>query len=298
MSSPKAHGATIRIFLVDGTPQGRRLVDRIGWTGVCLAFSRADYGLARQRPELLNTGVYVLAGLDPDGKRSQKIYVGEGDVVRTRVDTHHKEKDFWTHGYVLTSKDGSLNKAHVRYLESRLIEIGHKADSAVIDNLSAPPRPSLIESEIADMEAYLDNALLLLPLVGVTVFEIVSTDATASPGDGSSIPLGGTRYMFKGHLISAEAVDDPRGFTVLEGALGRRETKIMTKGYEILRTKLIEEGILLPHNDKQLRLTKNYVFDSPSSAASVLAGGSKNGRVEWIDASGLTLKQNQEAAAS
>jgi len=148
------------------------------------------------------------------------------------------------------------------------------------------------------MEAYLDNALLLLPLVGVTVFEIVSTDATASPGDGSSIPLGGTRYMFKGHLISAEAVDDPRGFTVLEGALGRRETKIMTKGYEILRTKLIEEGILLPHNDKQLRLTKNYVFDSPSSAASVLAGGSKNGRVEWIDASGLTLKQNQEAAAS
>ena len=149
------------------------------------------------------------------------------------------------------------------------------------------------------MEAYLDNALLLLPLVGVTVFEIVSTDATASPsGDGSSTPLGGTRYMFKGHLTSAEAIDDPRGFTVLEGALGRRETKIMTKGYEILRTKLIEEGILVPHNDKQLRLAKNYVFDSPSSAASVLAGGSKNGRVEWRDASGLTLKQNQESAAS
>ena len=299
MSSPKTHGATIRIFLVDGTPQGRRLVDRIGWTGACLAFSRADYGLARQRSELLNTGVYVLAGLDPDGKRPQKIYVGEGDVVRTRVDMHHKEKDFWTHGYVLTSKDSSLNKAHVRYLELRLIEIEHKADNAVIDNLNAPPRPSLIESEIADMEAYLDNALLLLPLVGVTVFDIVSADATASPsGGGSSTPLSGKRYTFKGHLTSAEAVDDPRGFTVLEGALGRRETKIMSKGYENLRTKLAEEGILLLYNDKQLRLTKNYVFDSPSSAASVLSGGSKNGRVEWRDASGLTLKQNQEAAAS
>ncbi len=110
MSSPSTRGATIRIFLIDGTPQGRRLVDRIGWTGACLAFSRADYGSARERSELLNTCVYVLTGPDPDGKRPQKIYIGEGDVARTRMDAHHKEKDFWTHGYVLTSKDGSLNK--------------------------------------------------------------------------------------------------------------------------------------------------------------------------------------------
>ncbi|HEV7451894.1 MAG TPA: DUF4357 domain-containing protein, partial [Pseudonocardiaceae bacterium] len=68
--------------------------------------------------------------------------------------------------------------------------------------------------------------------------------------------------------------------------------------YETLRKKLAEEGILLPHKDEQLRLAKNYVFDSPSSAASVLSGGSKNGRMEWKDASGLTLKQNQEATAS
>jgi hypothetical protein len=125
-----------------------------------------------------------------------------------------------------------------------------------------------------------------------------STPDASPSGGGSSTPLSGKRYTFKGHLTSAEAVDDPRGFTVLEGALGRRETKIMSKGYENLRTKLAEEGILLLYNDKQLRLTKNYVFDSPSSAASVLSGGSKNGRVEWRDASGLTLKQNQEAAAS
>jgi hypothetical protein len=89
MGSPKIHGTTIRIFLIDGTPQGRRLVDRIGWTGACLAFSRADYDLARKRLELLNTGVYVLVGPDPDGKRPQKIYVGEGDVVKTRVDAHY-----------------------------------------------------------------------------------------------------------------------------------------------------------------------------------------------------------------
>jgi hypothetical protein len=35
------HGTTIRIYLVDGTPQGLRLVDKSGWTGSCLAFARA-----------------------------------------------------------------------------------------------------------------------------------------------------------------------------------------------------------------------------------------------------------------
>ncbi|MCA1702968.1 MAG: DUF4357 domain-containing protein [Actinobacteria bacterium] len=215
------------------------------------------------------------------------------------MDTQHREKDFWTHGYVLTSKDRSLNKAYVRYLESRLIEIGYKADNAIIENSTTPPPPWLIESEIADMETYLENALLLLPLVGVTVFEIVATDtATSSSSSKSATPLNGKRYTFKSDLTSAEAIDDPRGFTVLEGALGRREAKIMNKGYENLRNKLIEEGFLLPYNDKQLRLAKNYVFDSPSSAASVLSGASKNGHTEWKDSSRRTLKQNQEATTS
>lgn len=38
------------------------------------------------------------------------------------------------------------------------------------------------------------------------------------------------------------------------------------------------------------------MFDSPSSAASVLAGGSKNGRDEWRDSHGRSLKENQERA--
>lgn len=293
-----SRGATIRVYLIDGTPQGLRLVDRIGWTGACLAFSRADYGSARNRRELSNPGVYILLGPNPKGRRPQEIYIGEGDAVRVRIDQHHKEKDFWTSGYVLTTKDNSLNKAHVRYLESRLIEIARRADNAMI-NQTAPSRSWLIESEIADMEAYLDNALLLLPLVGVMAFEIVTTDSVfSSSGGGSSAYPDGEKYYLETKLTRAEAVDDPRGFTVLEGALARLEAKEMTPGYRQLRRKLRDEDILVPHSEEQLRLSRNYVFDSPSSAASVLSGGSKNGRVVWKDASGRTLKENQEVTAS
>lgn len=88
-------------------------------------------------------------------------------------------------------------------------------------------------------------------------------------------------------------MDDPRGCTVLDGALGRRQEKVMSPGYLALRRKLTEDGLLVPHGDEQFRLTKTYVFVSPSNAASVLSGGSKNGRIEWRDADGRTLAENQ-----
>jgi hypothetical protein len=150
-------GVTIRIFLVDGTPQGLRLVERMSWTGSFLAFARADYPSARTRAEVSRTGVYVLLGPDPDGHRTQRVYIGEADDIRVRLDAHQKEKDFWTHCYVLTTKDDSLNKAHVRYLEARLLGLAIIADSASLDNGTAPVPVGLSEPEIAEMESVLSG---------------------------------------------------------------------------------------------------------------------------------------------
>src|SRR4051794_24702656 len=92
-------GTTIRLFLVDGTPQGIRLVDRSQWTGVCLAFSRADYARARLREDFGRTGVYLLTGPDPEGKGPDVLYIGEGDEGTPRLDSHQRTKDFWTNAY-------------------------------------------------------------------------------------------------------------------------------------------------------------------------------------------------------
>jgi hypothetical protein len=72
----------------------------------------------------------------------------------------------------------------------------------------------------------------------------------------------------------------------------------MVPGYERLRTQLIEEGVLVNEGDDQIRLTKNFLFDSPSAAASVLSGGNKNGRTEWRNTAGRTLKELQAETAS
>ncbi|MFI9152429.1 GIY-YIG nuclease family protein [Streptomyces sp. NPDC053367] len=295
-------GASIRIFLIDGTPQGMRLVERIGWTGCCLSFSRSDYGRARHRAELQRSGVYVLVGTDPQGARADRIYVGEGEEVRARLDSHVREKDFWSHAFVLSTKDDSLNKAHIRYLEARLIAIAQAAQIAAVENGTNPAALGrLSEPETADMESYLDEALLLLPLLGVTAFEIYDVpepSAAAQVTQSDQAQIAGKRYRLRTQMTEAEGYSDSRGFAVLAGAMARRETKVMVPGYQKIREELIAEGILVAANDQQYRLSRTYIFDSPSSAASVLSGGSKNGRTEWKDDQGRTIKDNEEATAA
>lgn len=297
MTQAGASGATIRLFLVDGTPQGIRLVDRSQWTGVCLAFSRADYARARLRGEFGRTGVYLLTGPDPEGTGPDVLYIGEGDEVAVRLDSHQKSKDFWTNACVLTTTDDSLNKAHIRYLEARLVQIATEAKSFRLDNVRTPNVPWLSEPEVADMEAYLANMLIILPIAGVHAFEIPPSIEETTEGSGPALTTGRTRYFLKSKLTDAEGTEDPQGFTVFEGALGRQDAVTMTPGYQALRERLLAEGVLEAHGQDQIRLMRTYAFDSPSSAASVLSGGSRNGRTEWKDASGRTLRQNQEGFA-
>lgn len=65
-----------------------------------------------------------------------------------------------------------------------------------------------------------------------------------------------------------------------------------------IRQSLIGQRILA-EDGQQLVLTQDYAFDSPSSAAGVLLGRAANGRTEWKDGDGKTLKELQtEALAS
>lgn len=298
MFVPLATGSSIRIFLLDGRPQGPRIVDRPGWTGSCLAFSRSDYGVVRERAELARTGVYVLTGSDADGDYARRIYIGEADVVRKRLDAHQSQKDFWTEGFVLTSSDLSLNKAHVRYLEARLIAIATAADAASFDNQTSPEPAHLDEPGVADMERFLAQCLPLFSLLGVDAFEPVTETPVSNEADGTQggpATEGGALLRLDAGGAHASGIDSSRGFIVHSGAQARRHAVEMVSSYNRLRQKLIDEEILVPDGEMFLRLTKDYIFGSPSAAASVLIGGSRNGRTDWKDTSGRTLRELQEA---
>jgi hypothetical protein len=53
---------TIRIFVPDGDPDGVRVIDRMNWTGLGIAFPRDKWPAIRQRAEFSRAGLYILSG--------------------------------------------------------------------------------------------------------------------------------------------------------------------------------------------------------------------------------------------
>ncbi|MSQ41021.1 MAG: GIY-YIG nuclease family protein, partial [Dehalococcoidia bacterium] len=66
---------TIRIFVPDGDPEGVRLIDRMNWTGIGVAFPRTKWTYARQLPELQRTGVYILVGYTGEDADLPTLYI-------------------------------------------------------------------------------------------------------------------------------------------------------------------------------------------------------------------------------
>jgi hypothetical protein len=57
---------------------------------------------------------------------------------------------------------------------------------------------------------------------------------------------------------------------------------------------LIKNGVLRDTGDYFV-FSQHYTFNSPSLAAAMILGRPANGRDEWADKSGKTLKEMQEA---
>ena len=294
-------GKSIRLFLADGTPGGLLTAEIMNWTGHVVAAPRSDLAALLKRPEAIRTGIYILIGDDPNSLGGTIAYIGEGDDVSKRLYQHARPedqggKDFWDRAIVLTSKDTNLTKAHARYLESRLITLAQQANRTSLVNGTAPPPLPLPEADISDMEYFISQAKIVLPVLGVNLLRAVPTMPVAEQqGSGMAATLSVQSPIFELTLkksgIAATAQEIDGEFTVFEGSTARSEWQgVEGHGYKRLREKLEEDGTLVLTNDGSFRrFTRNQVFASPSAAAAMVTGRSANGRVEWkVQGSGLS----------
>jgi hypothetical protein len=160
---------TIRIFVPDGDPEGVRLIDRMNWMGVGVAFQRTQWSQVRQRPELAGIGVYILIGTSDD--ELPIVYIGQADGLRTRIESHVQNKEFWDRAIVFASTSRGLNRAHVTWLEYALIKRATETGGCRLDNGNAPQEPAMTEAEKADTQGFLKEVLQILPLIGLRAFE-------------------------------------------------------------------------------------------------------------------------------
>ncbi len=284
-------GKQLRLFLVDGTPGGLLTAEIMNWTGRVVAAPRSDLAALLKRHESSRTGIYIIIGDDPDSLGGLLAYIGEGDDVSKRLYEHARTedkggKDFWDRAVVLTSKDTNLTKAHARYLESRFIELAQKAGRAKLTNFTSPTSVALPEADVSDMEYFINQAKIILPVLGINIFRSMDTavDYSSRTIDTSMPSLASP--IFELHLrkqgLVAKAREVDGEFTVLEGSQARLAWVGVHDGYQRLREKLEKDGTIIPLQGGQgMHFVRNQVFASSSAAAAVVVGRNANGREEW-----------------
>lgn len=277
---------SLRIFVADGDPDGLRLVERSNWVGKAIVFPRALLPKIKQRAELNQTGVYLLLGPREDGE-GEMLYIGEGDPVRPRLESHYAQKDFWNRAVCFVAAPGQLNKAHVQFLEATLVRLAKSAKRLPLDNANHPAEPSLSEADFADMQVFLENMLGMLPVLGIHAFE------QAAPMAGT---VAQTVLTCRGKGVTASGYEATQGFVVKSSsqAVGESVPSMQqhVRGMFDLREELIGNGVL-QRDGNHFLFAQDYAFSSPSTAAAVVLGRSANGRIEWKDAGGRTLKELQ-----
>jgi len=272
-------GRTIRIYLVDGVPTGTLTAEIMNWTGKVVVFPREQLADVAKRDESHRTGVYFLGGADPENPTREWVYIGEADDVVKRLANHAREDkmDFWQRTVIVASKDENLTKAHARYLESRLIQMAREAARARVVNETSPPRPALPEPDVADMEYFLEQIGMMMPVLGFGFLQAGPRVETAPPATPES-PL--FRLTAGGVQAEARVIDGQ--LVVLKGSMARKQGVESWTSYRNLRAELVENGRLVDGADPQMLVfADNVAFDSPSAAAAVVLARNSNGRIEW-----------------
>ena len=273
--------ATLKIFLAFGDPKRLRTAELSNWTGKAVSGPRSEFEKVLNRKESKNSGVYFLTGIDPE-TNSRTIYIGEAECIKERVKSH-LSKDFWNNITFFVTKDENLTKAHIRYIEGRLIEIAKSADRFKIIN-SQGSGARLPESDREDMEVFLEKMQQVLPVLGIEAFVQVSSEQKKK--DPKELLICRIKDL------TASGYLTPEGMTVIAGSEAVLQERASAKKWPSVmaqRNKLIEEGSIIQQGEKYV-FTKDIEFSSPSSAAATIHGGSANGQAAWTNSKGTQLK--------
>lgn len=183
---------TIRFFIPNGDPNSIKIIDKMNWTGIGLEISRNTWQQHRNRKEFDQAGVYILFGYQEDEDNLPTIYIGQGDGIRNRIDSHEKKKNFWSKALVFVSSNNGLNRAHITWLEWALIRKAQKTNRSILDNSATPNEPILTESEKADTQEFLNEIYNILPLVEIRVFEEAKKINVTAPTTSSNKQIKNT----------------------------------------------------------------------------------------------------------
>lgn len=234
-----------------------------------------------------NPGIYLLFGKDEDGKN--QVYIGEAEDVLKRLNQHLGQKEFWNEAIVYISKDENLNKAHIKYLENELHQTAKEINRYQVENNIIPSRPSISESDRAEMKEFISNIKILTNTLGHKVFERKREMRSIEDQKEGVFCIKAAR----GADASGEPTVD--GFVIFEGSqVAHTEVESLTSSFRKKRRELEEEGVIEVRKNGNF-IKVDYLASSPSTAAVIVMGRNANGLTEWKLEDGTTLKEYESS---
>ena len=228
-------------------------------------------------------------------------YIGEAENVLTRLAQHVAKKEFWDQVVFFTSKDDNLTKVHVKYLESRIVELATVARRRALENGTAPPPPSLPVSDQSAMEEFLDTARTLLGTLGILLLEPVSrqnretaapteTEAVASKDHAGALSSTPLYYRLPRFRVEATGYITDEGFVVATGSIGSSKVwPSLSAEHAKLRSDLIANGFI-EEAGEHIRFIRDALLASPGVACRVISGAGAGSRASWKNQDGVTLR--------
>ena len=281
-----AYGKSIELFLVNGTADSLITAELSNWNGKALKIPRIEVASC-SREDITQAGVYFLFCKEDDGRDS--VYIGEAENVKERLVQHlrdyqsEKEKYYWNTAVIFIGRD--LNKALIRYLENRFVEIARSCKRYTVLTKNTYRNTVMKESQIAVMEEFVDNVKTLINALGYKVLEpVLQVDSAAATADDELL------YIATGGATATGRVTS-EGFVVLKGATVNEKVSVksLSAGMVKLREKYLKEGKV-----ENLVTTEDLLFSSSSAAADFVLGYSVSGPRTWKTKDGRSLKEIED----
>ena len=272
-------GKAIELFLVNGTADSIITAELSNWNGMAIKIPRIEVASCK-RDDITGPGVYFLFCKEDDGDDS--VYIGEAENIKERLVQHirdnqsGKEKYYWNSAVLFTGRD--LNKALIRYLEYRLVEIARASNRYKVLTKNTYKNTVIKESQVSAMEEFIEN----IKILGYKVLEPLA----AKPATGAAAEAN-EEYILSTATASATGVVTSEGFVVYKGAvINDNPVKSISAGALKLRNELISDGKV-----KDNVTTEDILFSSSSAAAVFVLGYSASGPATWKTKDGRTLKE-------
>lgn len=281
-------GKNINLFLMDGDAAGRIKCSLNGWTGVAYKIPRTQLENCVERSELKQSGVYFLFGYDENDDK-QMVYVGQagmrknGEGILSRLFEHKRnpDKTYWNEAVVFTTQNNSLGPTEISYLEHCFCELARKAGRYVVMNGNDPSIGNVTEEMECDLSYFIDNARLIMGVLGHKVFEPLLSNL----GNKDGTQEGLLELFFVSKVLEAKAVRTTEGIVLLRDSQISSTLKPscpdnVRKAREKYKDKISKDFITLD----------DILFTSPSAAAAFVGGSSLSGNMLWRNKEGVLLK--------